>query len=238
MTNLKTQARYAHFYDQVLNEITFGKIEQGLNLLIGMLDAVAMRDHALEQAGSELRAHLLHQLLLEDPLYRHAANHPDDAIGMSTVIGDAGQAGHVSATGRKLFAVTAKLPIAGALQQRVKFQAKSDERAAANHICLGNYADTANETKLTAHLTDLRSRFSDQGILTFSAVLPQHLGSGWRSICLNWNPVTYDEQSLARAASAAGFKARTYCDEADCIVWAELRPVTNSQQEGSSNHGD
>ncbi len=256
MTQQTAAHSYSRFYDQVLNEITYGKVEQGINFLVGMLDAADQQTGALRLARAELRDHLLHRLLLEDPLCAHGATRPNDSVGLTAILAGKFPAKGTSPTGMKLFAATQCQPIARALIdrqasiERIKARMADDglavlDCAQANIagdgpfdlICATGLADRLESPLLTAELVRLRRCLSGTGRIIVSTTLPHHLGAGWRSACLNWNPCTYDEQELAQAAAKAGLTARIYRDEADCFGWAELRPEPQSRQGGDESHG-
>ncbi len=208
------------FYDSVFSEIEFGRVEQGINLLVGMLDAVAMQSGSLVQARADLDQHVLHQMLLEDPLYRHAIDHPNDPEGLTDILVNQGGERQLSSTGKKLFAVTSTLPIARALIQRRERGERASDTACT--------ADGISAASLTTVLAWRGESLLQDGHIFLTAVLPDHLGSGWRDLCLNWNPQTHDEDRLEQAARAAGFDARSYRDESDCMIWATLRPISQS----------
>jgi hypothetical protein len=256
MTQSDATQSYIRFYDQVLSEISSGKVEQGINILVGMLDAIALQEGALEQARRALQSHLLHRMLLEDPICAFAAERPGDSRGLAAIIADKGCAPQISSTGLRLFAATSSQPIARAILSRqvgmdrllarvgmAGIAVRSERpqgfkaRGLLDIICASDAADRLKGPALGAELASLRTSLSGQGRIILSAALPDHLGAGWRSICLNWNPQTHDEQSLTQAAAMAGLTAHTYRDEADCFVWAELRPAQNSQQEGDESNG-
>lgn len=89
--------------------------------------------------------------------------------------------------------------------------------------------DRTTEPALSNLVKSMAACLSENGSITVAALLPHHLGAGWRSACLNWNPHCHDEAALARLAESAGLIARTYRDETDCIIWGEL---------GRRNHGN
>jgi hypothetical protein len=109
---------FARFYDSVLREIEFGRIDGGINLLVGLLDAVHLLGSAIDKAREELTGHVLHQMLLEDPLYAHAARNPGDYTGLVKIAAHRPTAPQTSTTGRRLFEATSNLPITQALIQR------------------------------------------------------------------------------------------------------------------------
>jgi hypothetical protein len=118
MTKCNGSMTTAQFFDSVLAEIELGRVEQGIHQLVGMLDAQCMTGGALFETRVRLSDHVLHHLLRQDPLYAHADQHPNDTAGLSAILGETHDRAGISATGRRLIAVTRKLPVAVALQHR------------------------------------------------------------------------------------------------------------------------
>jgi hypothetical protein len=241
---------YTRFYDQVLTEISAGKVNDGINLLVGMLDTVDIGPGSLAQAKRELSGHSLSRMLLEDPSVADAEARPNDTAARIGMIGRAGTDSDISSTGRRLFEVTSELTFARALRQRrISFEARSTRASqlGQNITLVNNTADAERcvrlaendgqrfdlilapdlfdqtaEPALSHILKSLATCLSANGSIIVAALLPNHLGAGWRSACLNWNPHCHDEAALARIAASAGLSARTYRDETDCIIWCEL----------------
>ncbi len=259
---------YTRLYDQILTEIEIGNVHDGINLLVGMLDAVDLQPGGLDLAKQELGNHGLRQMLLEDPIFADAQafpDHPDNRIDM---ISNRKSNADISSTGRRILEATNGLTFARALQQRQKC---FDQKLALAlqqelQICLlvneigealeqfGNKlaiaeigspaafhcgaapydlilsADLGDRTDthtLARLLKQMRTCLSAEGNIVFAALLPQHIGSGWRSACLNWEPNCHDELALASTAATCGMTIRTYRDEADCVVWSECKAVAN-----------
>jgi hypothetical protein len=277
---------FNHFFDSVLREIEFGRIDQGLSLLVGMLDAVLMQGASLTGAREALVRHVLHQMMLEEPIYAHAGRKSGDYAGLVSMASRSPADERISPTGRRLFEATRNLPFIRALRQRQTTGHKRLERAWKDglRICLlGNggssgytalsnrdesnvanidikaedwpnlaatagmqfdliglpdVADTLVAGELFSLVEQLRPLVSPAGSAILSVLRPGHLGSGWREACLNWRPNMHGEESLQRAASAAGFSAHIYSDESDCIIWAELRPESFSTVGGGRNDED
>ncbi len=243
MTQHNAALSYRRFYDQVLSEISAGKIEQGINVLVGMLDAAHFQGAVFDEARAALDGHLLHQLLLRDPLCAHAAACPGDSVGLAALLARPDDNMGTGSTSQKLFAVSKSQPIARALLNRKTNVARLIARAAKDGLLVGDGTEGATARgrqydlicasglaerfwgkPLVEALAHHRACLSDRGRIVLCAALSDHLGAGWRIACLNWTPCTHDERSLTEVAAAAGLSARTYRDEADCFVWAELRP--------------
>lgn len=109
---------YTRFYDQVLTEIEAGKVHDGINLLVGMLDTVDLQAGSLERAQRELRGHSLCRMLLEDPVVAHADAQPHSTAERLRMISHASAGPNASSTGRRLFQVTRELTFARALRDR------------------------------------------------------------------------------------------------------------------------
>ena len=286
MMTPKGSMTFARFFDAVLSEIEFGRIDQGINLLVGLLDAAHMQGRSLADARQELVRHVLHQMLLEEPIYAQAAVKPDDYAGLVDMASKTIAPERISTTGRRLFEATSNLPLIRALRQRratvnqklehawkdglriclvgngangghtalsgrdlsnvtnIDINAEDWPNLAAKSetqfdlICLPEVADTLDAAALFSLLLQARHLVSQTGTVFLSAVLPGHLGSGWRQACLNWQPNMHDAQALKRATSDAGFSARTYSDQSDCIIWAELRPTDSLTIMGNKSHAD
>ena len=262
---------YTRFYDQVLTEISAGKVNDGINLLVGMLDTVDIGPGSLAQAKRELSGHSLAQMLLEDPSVADAEARPNDTSARISMIGRAAAGSEVSSTGRRLFEATSELTFARALRQRRESFEQRFTRAwqlgqkicalisgGADAACQLSGADFSKATVIDADDAErgLRLAAADaqrfdlilapdlfdrtvepalsnilklaasclnaNGSIIVAALLPHHLGAGWRSACLNWNPHCHDEAALTRIAANTGLHARTYRDETDCIIWGEL----------------
>jgi hypothetical protein len=119
MTNPTPSNRYTRFYDQVLGEIERGRVDQGLGLLVGMLDAVHMQGGGMAPARSVLTGHMLQQLLVEAPLYRRAGCDPTEQPQSDMPV--------LSPTGSTLMKASAALTIMRALGDR---QHLADQRLA------------------------------------------------------------------------------------------------------------
>lgn len=109
---------YTRFYDQVMTEIEAGKVHDGINLLVGMLDTVDLQAGSLERARRELHGHSLSQMLREDPVIAHAVALPDCTAERLRMIGQSFANAETSSTGRRLFEVTRELTFARALRER------------------------------------------------------------------------------------------------------------------------
>jgi hypothetical protein len=251
MKNKGTKMLYTRFYDQVLTEISAGKVSDGINLLVGMLDTVDIGPGSLAQAKRELSGHSLARMLLEDPTVADAKARPNDTAARIGMIGEAIAAGDISSTGRRLFEVTSELTFARALRQRREGFASRYTRALqlGQKVCVlaDNCEDTLDsagafdlilapdlfdqtvEPALSNFLKSAAARLKTDGSIVVAALLPHHLGAGWRSACLNWNPHCHDEDAFSRIAASAGLHARTFRDQTDCILWGEM---------GASDYGN
>jgi hypothetical protein len=61
---------HSRFYDSVLQELAAGNMQDGINLLVGMLDTVDQQPEQFGAACDELRVHRLGSMLREDPCSR------------------------------------------------------------------------------------------------------------------------------------------------------------------------
>jgi hypothetical protein len=110
--------QFNHLYDHVLSELEFGRTENGINLLVGMLDAAEMAGSENGAAHSALQAHPLHAMLMEDPLCADAQRRPDNSIHRVNMLNSRSFDVQVSSTGHRLFAATSKIAFARALCSR------------------------------------------------------------------------------------------------------------------------
>ncbi len=273
---------YTRFYDQVLTEINAGKVHEGINQLVGMLDVVGLGSGSLAQAKRELRGHSLCQMLLEDPSVAAAEARPNEPDARVRMIGGTAPSDDISSTGRRLFEVTSDLTFARALRQRREsFDLRLsnawrqgqkicvlasdgcslvrqlrgadssnitiiDIEEASDAICLAAQTSPFFDLILAPDLLDrdatpalseilrpMAACLGAHGSIVVAALMPQHLGAGWRSACLNWDPYCHDEGALAKLAASAGLTARTYRDETDCIVWCELKVPPRAHDKGA-----
>ena len=70
--------------------------------------------------------------------------------------------------------------------------------------------------------SNLASQLTPDGLALLTSLIPDHLGTGWRQLCLNWEPNYHTAKTLTAAAHSAGLKARFYDDPEGCILWCEL----------------
>jgi hypothetical protein len=129
MTTPNGSMTYARYFDSVLREIEFGKIDQGISLIVGLFDALHMQGRSLTKARQELVRHVLHQMLLEEPLYAKAAGDPGHAPQLADTSLSACEDGRISATGRRLFEATSNVPLIRGLRQRHAVADQKLERA-------------------------------------------------------------------------------------------------------------
>lgn len=109
---------FSRFFDSVLSEIEFGRVDQGISLLVGLFDALDMQGCPLADAHEELAHHMLHQMLLEEPIYAQAARKPGNYAGLVDTACKAIKDQRIGSTGRRLFEATSNIPIIRALRHR------------------------------------------------------------------------------------------------------------------------
>jgi hypothetical protein len=129
MTTPEGSLTYARFFDSVLREIEFGNIDQGISLIVGLFDALHMQGRSLTKARQELVRHVLHQMLLEEPIYAHAAGNRGNAARLADIAFGASADEQLSSTGRRLFEATNTLPLIRGLRQRRAVIQQKLERA-------------------------------------------------------------------------------------------------------------
>ena len=109
---------HSRFFDQVLDELNAGNTQDGINLLVGMLDTVDQRPEFFGAACDELQGHALAAMLREDPLFAASPVNPGNDSAMLHLIATGELAADVSPTGKRLFAATSRLKLSRALRGR------------------------------------------------------------------------------------------------------------------------
>lgn len=109
---------HSRFYDSVLQELAAGKLQDGISMLFGMLDAVDQRPEQFGAACDELRGHALAAMLREDPLFAASPSSPGNDSARLRLITLREISADVSQTGRHLFAITSELKLCRALRER------------------------------------------------------------------------------------------------------------------------
>lgn len=109
---------HARFFDQVLQELSAGNMQDGINLLVGMLDTVDRQPEQFGAACDELRGHALAAMLSEDPLFALSPMHPGSKSAVLRLIATGDLSPNVSPTGRRLFSATSKIKLSRALRER------------------------------------------------------------------------------------------------------------------------
>lgn len=110
--------QFHQMYDHVLAELEFGRIEAGINLLVGILDAAESAESETSHAHAALQAHPLNAMLLEDPLCADAQLRPDNAAHRVNMLRSGSFGIQVSSTGHRLFAASRNIAFARALSSR------------------------------------------------------------------------------------------------------------------------
>jgi hypothetical protein len=94
--------------------------------------------------------------------------------------------------------------------------------------------DDLTAPELAEFLRKASALLTGDGEIIFSALLPDHPGSGWRSICMGWNAQCHDDRALL-AAVPTGFQAHIYHDERECVAWIEMRTAEEGK---TQNRGE
>lgn len=152
MTTPTGSMTFTHFFDSVLREIEFGRIDQGLSLLVGMLDAVLMQGCSLTYAREDLKRHVLHQMMLEEPIYAYAGRKLGDYTGLVGMASRSPADLRISPTGLRLFEATRNLPFIRALRHRQTTGNQRLERAWKDglQICLLGNGASSGRTPLSS----------------------------------------------------------------------------------------
>jgi hypothetical protein len=118
MSKARNEMHYNRLYDHVLSELEFGRTENGINMLVGMLDVAELGNGAARQASAQLQQHPLYQMLIEDPLLADAELWPSNPVRRVNMLQQSGFDDGVSTTGRRLFAATSDIAFTRALRLR------------------------------------------------------------------------------------------------------------------------
>jgi hypothetical protein len=298
---------YAQFYDQVLAELLSGSFSQGINLLVGMLDAVGKNSANQKLAFEKLHAHDLYFFLAQDPLIASANCSSPQYLSAIDFICEPYLDPCVSSTGRRLFEVTSQLTFCRAVRDRRAITAAKiksawqlgqsvcifgtsqlraigplagqnlsnvtlicqDEASSADlsarfgqsptilqidpgrvwyfpteigigfdFICAGDLPDRTETDALADVLLMLRDRLTPTGKIVVTSFVPEHLGAGWRSACLQWPITCYREADFINLGTCVDLNTRTYRDATNSVVWCELSKNTDARTSlGVLNHG-
>jgi hypothetical protein len=120
---------YSLFYNQVLSELMSGTFQDGVNLLVGMLDNVSHDSATKRSAAAALREHDLDAFLSEHPFYKAQDNTKGRTASLANLFCGDDLDTNVSTTGRRLFEATNQLTFARAVRDRRKCTTKSLTRA-------------------------------------------------------------------------------------------------------------
>jgi hypothetical protein len=111
-------------------------------------------------------------------------------------------------------------------------------------ICACDLPDRHDAPELAALLLASRASLTETGKVLFASFVPQHLGAGWRSICLGWALTCHRKPDLIKLAEQAGLEAHIHSDVTNSIVWSEFTDThphsstsNNSYSGGAKSHG-
>jgi predicted TPR repeat methyltransferase len=104
-------------------------------------------------------------------------------------------------------------------------------------ICATDLPDQSSIEDLNAFLCTAQTCLSETGKIQLASFLPDHLGSGWRTVCLNWALHCFQESDLVQLGQAVGLHTSTYRDAANCVAWSEFSKTKNSNSWGARNYG-
>jgi hypothetical protein len=144
---------HANFYDSVLTELQAGNVQDGINLLVGMLDSTGDDAALFKRASAELQAHDLWALLLHDPLCAHAAAQPEDTHALGDILCHDPKESATSSTGFRIFGVTRELTFCRAFRERRRQASEILVRAwkAGRRICMPGCSDFSALEGLAGH---------------------------------------------------------------------------------------
>jgi hypothetical protein len=106
-------------------------------------------------------------------------------------------------------------------------------------VCACDLPDQKSAPELAALLLASRASLTETGKVLFASFVPQHLGAGWRSICMRWALTCHREPDLIKLAETAGLAAHTHCDVTNSVVWSEFTKISNikAYSWGAKSHG-
>ncbi len=144
---------HSRFYDSILTELQAGNVQDGVTLLVGMLDSERGEAFAADSASVELKAHDLWQLLQHEPLCAQAATDPNDSHALGDILCHGASPSATSSTGQRLFAVTRELTFSRAFRERRRQASEILIRAwqAGQRICLPGCSDFGALAALAGH---------------------------------------------------------------------------------------
>ncbi len=109
---------HSRFFDSVLQELSAGNMQDGINMLAGMLDTADQRTEPFGAVCAALRVHALGAMLREDPLFAGSPANPGNDAAMLQLIAFGDITADVSQTGRRLFTATSEIKLSRALRER------------------------------------------------------------------------------------------------------------------------
>lgn len=129
------------FFDSLVRGIDQGEIENSCMQLLGALNACRQEDDLYAHMRSDLRAHELHRILLEDPFSHRAWAKPRGYAGDAELIDllyDRQAPAGTSPLGASLLQVTSRVSSSAAVRHRRDFAAEKLEAAwrAGKRICV------------------------------------------------------------------------------------------------------
>ena len=229
---------HAPFFDRVLTEIEGGHIATGVMQLSGMLDGLTGSTETLASARVQLREHQLFTLLSHAP-QSGAARTPSGATARR--LSDATRSlTFIRASDERRRMMSERVAIAQRSGARVATLDQADDASAADDapfdlICAPDLPDQLDKRALANLLSSIAARLANGGQFLIAPFLPDHLGFGWRRICLDQGFHCHTEADVRAAASLAGLALSTFRDATDSLMWSILTPATSSSSKGGSD---
>lgn len=229
---------HSPFFDRVLTEIEGGHIATGVMQLSGMLDGLTGSTEMLASARVQLRQHQLFTFLSHAP-QTGSARPPAGATARR--LSDATRSlTFIRASDERRRMMGERLTAADRAGSRVSVLDRADEAELSEAgefdlICAPDLPDQLDKRALASLLSSIAVRLAKGGQFLIAPFLPDHLGFGWRRICLDQGFHCHTEADVRVAASLAGLRLSTFRDATDSLMWSILTPASGSAATGGSN---
>jgi hypothetical protein len=104
-------------------------------------------------------------------------------------------------------------------------------------ICADDVTDGLTTETLTQLAIAASSCLAPEGRLILAGFAPNHLGSGWRKICLGWDIFCHNENDFHKLGEAAGLTSRLCRDATNSVVQAMISKTFQPKSWGAQSDG-
>ncbi len=241
---------HERFYDQLLFQIEAGNARDSVMQLAGMLDAASLDPETFRSARTSLAKHRLASALTDgkatntlpiNQALRERAAHAGRSVSRAwregqklCIVGLSRLPDYAGLAGRDLSNVIAVETHAEDVRNLRSACGDSlsvvreDPASFFQHehdydlICAMDRADGCVDAALQVLIGGMAAGLAPGGHLLMSALVPHHLGTGWRQACLNWDVFCHTSEALVQGGKTAGLSTWTYADTSGCFVWADF----------------